>query len=261
MDSTERTVLVVEDNVVLAGCLERMLPRLQPWRVTARHSAEDALAWLQVETTDAAIVDLGLPGMAGYQLCLQMRAFFRGPILVLSVEDRENRKQRALASGADGFLAKPATPGAIASRLRALMALSERYAVPTRLPDELRVPHREDELAIGALRLARATRNLLVRGGVSSGLQLSPAEAGLLEAFARVPGRLVCRDDLHEVVSSRPWDGRSTLIDFHLHGLRKKLELLGGPFAHGVEIRSVYGEGYTLIVWRPGTDPDQAPLG
>ncbi len=98
-------------------------------------------------------------------------------------------------------------------------------------------------------------------GGVSRSLQLSPTEAGMLEAFARVPGRLVCRDDLHEVVSSRPWDGRSTLIDFHLHGLRRKLELLGGPAAHGVEIRSVYGEGFTLVIGQPGAALDEAHRG
>jgi DNA-binding response OmpR family regulator len=127
------------------------------------------------------------------------------------------------------------------------MARAARSSARRLGPEPVETASAEDALVIGSLRLERRTRNLLMGGGVTRSLQLTPAEASLLEAFSRVPGRLVCRDDLHAEVSSRPWDGRSTLIDFHLHGLRKKLELLGGPAAHGVEIRAVYGEGYTLI--------------
>ena len=247
-----RRVLVVEDNVELASLVARLLPTRQPWRVEAVHSAEEALAWLQVEAADAAIVDLGLPGMSGYELCARMRETFLGPILVWSVADEEHLEQRALACGADGFLAKPSSLDTLASRLKALMLLMERNRrdqAPATTPGA-----EGGVLILGGILLERRTRRLCVDRGVLPGrsapVVLTASEACLLEALARVPGKLVCRDELHRVLTGQPWVGRSTRVDYHLHGLRRKLALLGGQAVHGVEIRAAYGEGFVLALER-----------
>jgi len=96
-------------------------------------------------------------------------------------------------------------------------------------------------------------REFSLRGG--GNVQLTPSEVALLEAFARAPCRLVRRDDLHLALHGTPWDGRSSSLDVLLHGLRKKLESLGGPEAHGVEIRTVRGEGFVLLVGRGAGRP------
>jgi DNA-binding response OmpR family regulator len=96
-----------------------------------------------------------------------------------------------------------------------------------------------------------ARHEISLRGGGVS-VRLSRAEARLLEALARVPEKLARREDLHELLCGKPWDARSNAVDFHIHGLRRKLSSLGSPERLGVEIRTVHGDGYSLVITQPG---------
>ena len=165
MSSGGLDILLVEDHAVLARHLARSLPRYQDWRVNVSLSAEEALDWLRERSLDAAIVDLGLPGMSGYELCVHLRSFFKGPILILSAEHREVLRQRALACGADGYLVKPVDVATVARSLQALLALATRCAHGQDAAPSGPASATSERLQLGVLALDRPTGILLAGGG------------------------------------------------------------------------------------------------
>ena len=146
--------------------------------------AETAVAGLSElarKAPDAVILDLGLPDMDGQEVLQKARAFYDGPIIILSARDREVEKIDALDNGADDYVEKPFGVGELLARLRA--ALRHR----------LMRDRGEPLIRAGNIQIDLVRRMVSLRG---EPVKLSPREYDLLAALAEGNGRVLTHRQL-----------------------------------------------------------------
>jgi DNA-binding response OmpR family regulator len=219
-------VLVVEDDTEIAGVLRRALAR-DDYEVRLAGDGEAALEQAGVFQPDAVVLDLGLPGLDGMEVCRRLRAEDGGdvPILMLTARDAVQDRVEGLDSGADDYLVKPFERTELLARLRALL--------------RRRPPRGSAYLVSGDLRLNPDTREVM-RG--ERQLRLTSREFELLEHLMRNERLVVSRDQLLEEV----WDyepfAETNTVDVFISNLRRKLEAGGEPRV----LHTVRGSGYVL---------------
>jgi two-component system OmpR family response regulator len=218
-------VLIVEDEVKLAALLRRGLAE-EAHAVDVAGTGEDALWMARATQYDAIVLDLMLPGVAGIEVCRQLRkAGVWSPVLMLTARDGVEDRIGGLDAGADDYLTKPFAFAELLARLRALARRGtvERAAV----------------LDVGDLRLDPATRTVW-RGEAE--VQLSAKEFGLLETFMRRPGRVLSRHELLEHAWDYEYERRSNVVDVYVRYLREKIDR---PYGRQ-SLETVRGVGYRL---------------
>jgi two-component system OmpR family response regulator len=218
-------VLVVEDEVRMAGLLERAL-REEGHAVDVAIDGREGL-WLATENAYGAIVlDVMLPGLDGFQLCSRLRESGRwAPVLMLTARDAVGDRVRGLDAGADDYLVKPFSLLELAARLRALARRDDQS--------------RSVVLTEGDLKLDPAAKRAW-RAGTE--LRLSPKEFSLLELFLRYPGRVLTRSQIIEELWDFAYGGGSNVVDQYVNYLRRKIDV---PFGRH-DIETVRGMGYRL---------------
>jgi two-component system OmpR family response regulator len=218
-------VLVVEDEVKMAGLLKRALEE-EGYAVDVAARGEDAL-WLGTENPyDAIVLDLMLPDLDGFEVSRKLREAGRwSPVLMLTARDAVADRVAGLDAGADDYLTKPFSFAELLARLRALMrrGAGERPSV----------------LRVGDLELDPARRTVS-RDGTS--IDLTAREFALLEYLMRHPGEVLTRTQLIEHVWDFAYEGDSNVVDVYIRYLRNKVDR---PFGN-VSIRTVRGAGYRL---------------
>jgi two-component system OmpR family response regulator len=218
-------VLVVEDEVRMAGLLERAL-REEGHAVDVAADGPEGL-WLATENAYGAIVlDVMLPGLDGFQLCRRLRESGRWvPVLMLTARDAVGDRVRGLDAGADDYLVKPFSLIELAARLRALARRDDRS--------------RPVILAEGDLKLDPAAKRAW---RAAAELHLSPKEFSLLELFLRHPGHVLTRSQIIEEIWDFAYVGGSNIVDQYVNYLRRKVDV---PFERH-HIETVRGMGYRL---------------
>jgi two-component system OmpR family response regulator len=218
-------LLVVEDEPKLGALIVRAL-RAEGHAVDLCETGEDALWRAGARAYDAIVLDVGLPGIDGFETCRRLRADeVWAPVLMLTARDAVADRIEGLDGGADDYLVKPFSLAELAARLRALVrrGAAERPTV----------------LAVGDLRLDPARREAW-RGDAA--LALSAKEYALLEAFMRRPGEVLSRFVLIEQVWDESYEHRSNVVDAYVRLLRDKIDR---PFGTD-SIETVRGVGYRL---------------
>ena len=145
-------------------------------------TGRQALSEIARRPPDAAVLDLGLPDIDGQEVLRKARAFYDGPIIILSARDREMEKIEALDAGADDYVEKPFRVGEMLARLRVIMRRQSRQAEP---PPP--IVHAGD-LTIDI------PRRLVTRAGAP--VHLSPKEYELLVKLAEADGKVLTHKDL-----------------------------------------------------------------
>src|ERR1700690_1886690 len=113
-------ILVVDDERPMLRALGAHL-RARGYEVDLVESGEAALSRAATSAHDAAIVDLGLPGIDGIEVVHGLRGWTSIPIIVLSARHQDSQKIRALDAGADDYVPKPFSMGELPARLRAAL--------------------------------------------------------------------------------------------------------------------------------------------
>jgi len=176
-------LLVVEDEPKLGALIRRAL-RAEGHAVDLSETGEDALWRAGSVAYDAVVLDVGLPGIDGFETCRRLRADeVWAPVIMLTARDAVADRVEGLDGGADDYLVKPFSLAELAARLRALVRRGA-HARPA-------------VLTVGDLRLDPARREAW-RG--DSPLALSAKEYALLETFMRRPGEVLSRFALIEQV-------------------------------------------------------------
>ena len=218
-------LLVVEDDGRLAELLARAL-REQRYAVDLAGDAGDAALLAAVNPYDAVVLDVGLPGGSGLDVCRDLRERgSRVPVLMLTARDAVRDRVAGLDSGADDYLIKPFELEELYARLRALLRRQ-----PALLPAELKA----GDLVVDTRR-QRATRS-------GRDLGLTAREYALLEYLARHAGRVVGRAELTEHVWDDNHDPASNALEVCINRLRRKLDPHGSPPL----IHTRRGAGYLL---------------
>jgi two-component system, OmpR family, response regulator len=218
-------VLVVEDEVKMAALLRRGLTD-QGLTVDVAEDGERALTLARGSDYDALVLDVGLPGIDGFETCRRIRRSGIGvPVLMLtargSVEDRVD----GLDGGADDYMVKPFAFAELLARLRAL--------------GRRRDADRSSVVEVGELRLDPGTHQVW-RGDIE--IELTAKEFRLFEIFMRHPGYVLSRTQLFEQAWEHDYAERSNVIEVYIRYLRRKIDV---PFDL-VSIETVRGAGYRL---------------
>src|SRR5260221_14142386 len=117
MSKSGERILVVEDEIEILLALKRSLTA-QGFEVFTAGSGEEALEAIVHHLPALMLLDLGLPGISGLEVCRRVRAESNLPIIVLSVKDAERDKVQALDLGADDYFPKPFGINEVLARIR-----------------------------------------------------------------------------------------------------------------------------------------------
>ena len=225
-------LLLVDDDRTLAGMLGEYLD-LQGFAVEAVTSGEDALAVIANREPDLVVLDLGLPGIDGFETLARLRKDHAVPVIMLTARGEDQDRIAGLLAGADDYLPKPFNPAELAARIHAVLKRSRN----TRASDP-------PSLGFGNLELNVKRREVRVEG---SPVALTATELRILEVLLNRKGEVLTRAELTEAAVGRPLEAYDRSIDTLISKLRRKLGLAG---AEGAEIRSLRGHGYVLDLAR-----------
>jgi two-component system KDP operon response regulator KdpE len=174
-------ILVVDDEPQMHRFLGPAL-NAAGYEPVRADTGRQALAEIARKPPDAVVLDLGLPDIDGQEVLQKARAFYEGPIIILSARDREIEKIEALDAGADDYVEKPFRVGELLARLRVTMRRQSRQAEP---PPP--IVHAGD-LTIDI------PRRLVTRG--AEPVHLSPKEYELLVKLAEADGKVLTHREL-----------------------------------------------------------------
>ena len=175
------------------------------------------------------LLDLGLPGISGLEVCKRVRAQSNLPIIVLSVKDTQREKVLALDLGADDYVSKPFGMNEVLARFRVALRHTAQVESGT-----------EPVFMAGPLRVDFAQRLVQVNG---QEVKLTPTEYDLLKALIKNKGKIMTRHMLLSQVWGTGYSSESHYLHVYTGQLRRKIE--PDP-AHPRFILTISGVGYRL---------------
>jgi DNA-binding response OmpR family regulator len=222
--ANETPLVVVEDDPSIADLLDLYL-RDAGYRVLQAATGERGLELIAQHAPALAIVDVGLPGIDGFEVVRRLRARSRLPVMFLTARDDEIDRVLGLELGADDYVTKPFSPREVVARVRAILRRGE--------------PDPSDATSIEAgdgIVVDLARREVTVRG---IPVALATREFDLLAHLARHRGLVLSRPQLIAAVWGTDWYGDDRTVDVHVRQLRKKI-------GDELPLATVWGVGYRL---------------
>jgi two-component system response regulator MprA len=220
------TILVVDDDRALREALRRALT-LAGYEVQVAQDGEQALELLAQAEPDAVVLDVGLPGIDGLEVCRRVRLGSRVPILILTARDAVADRIDGLDAGADDYMVKPFDVDELKARLRALL----RRANPQ--------GEDPDSLSFAEVRLDPDRHGAQVG---DSFVELTRTEYQLLELLMLNPRRVLSHSVIYDRVWGYDFGPASNALRVYVGYLRRKLEGAGARQL----IHTVRGVGYAL---------------
>ncbi|KGI68878.1 response regulator transcription factor [Mycolicibacterium rufum] len=229
--------LVVDDEEPLAEVVASYLHR-EHFEVTVCHTGVDALSAARQVDPDVVVLDLGLPGIDGLEVCRQLRTFSDAYVVMLTARDTEVDTIVGLSVGADDYVTKPFSPRELVARIRAMLRRPRVGAPVTsgRAAVGLEAPPR----VFGPLSIDPASREVLLD---DEPVPLTRTEFDILAALSSRPGVVWSRRQLIDAVWGEPWVGNDHLVDVHVGHLRRKLRDNPGDPRFVLTVRGV---GYRM---------------
>ncbi|MET8799424.1 response regulator transcription factor [Nocardia sp. NPDC004568] len=225
--------MVVEDEAPLASLVGTYLER-DGFEATLTGDGRDAVALARQVDPDVVVLDLGLPGLDGVEVCRQLRTFSDAYIVMLTARAEEVDTLIGLSVGADDYMTKPFSPRELMARIQAML---RRPRTPTRPAGTGADPQAR---VFGDLAIDVDGREVTVGGAP---VALTRTEFDVLAALARDPGVVLTRAQLIGTVWGPSWIGDEHLVDVHIGHLRRKL---GDDATRGRYVRTVRGVGYRM---------------
>lgn len=219
-------VLVVEDEESFSDALSFMLRR-EGYEVLVASDGNEALATFDKHGADLVLLDLMLPGLAGTEVCRQIRTHSAVPIIMLTAKDGEVDKVVGLELGADDYVTKPFSSRELLARVRAVLRRHGEV-------EEMAPPAVES----GPVRMDIERHVVTVRG---TQVAMPLKEFDLLEILVRNSGRVLTRGQLIDRVWGSDYVGDTKTLDVHIKRLRAKVE--EDP-SNPVHLLTVRGLGY-----------------
>ena len=217
------TILIVEDDRNIGNLVRTYLER-DGYRVVWVRSGEEGLAELQRQRPGLVVLDVGLPGIDGFEVCRRVRDLGETPVIMLTARDEEVDRVLGLELGADDYVPKPFSPRELVARVKAVLRRTQ-----PRPPSEV--------LRLGEVELRRAAREASRSGAP---LDLTMKEFDLLACFLDNAGLALSREQLLEQVWGLEFPGGTRTVDQHVAQLRAKLD-------GALTIETLRGVGYKLV--------------
>ena len=208
MSASRPRILVIDDEPQIHRFLGPALDAAGYEPIRADTAAE-GLREIARRAPDAVVLDLGLPDLDGKEALAKARAFYHGPILILSARDRETEKIDALDLGADDYVEKPFGVGELLARLRAA------------LRRQLQADGAEPVVNVGDLTVDLVKRQVRRAG---QAIRLSPREYDLLAQLVRGAGKVVTHKQLLTAVWGPAHEHDVQYLRVFVGQIRQKIE-------------------------------------
>lgn len=227
------TILVLDDEQTIADLVEVYLKN-ENYNVRKFYSGLDALACVEHESLDLAILDVMLPDISGFDLCRKIREKHNFPILMLTAKEEEIDKINGLALGADDYITKPFRPLELIARVKAQLRRYKKY-------NSSETGGEERMLAFSGLVVNVQTHECMLD---ERPLSLTPTEFSILWVLCRSRGKVVsCEEIFREVWGDRYFCNSNNTVMVHIRHLREKMH---DSAEHPRYIKTVWGVGYKI---------------
>jgi len=223
MNAMAGTVILVEDEQSIGALVEGYLQR-EGHQVVWVRSGEEALRELTRHPVRLIVLDVGLPGMDGFDVCRQIRGRSAVPIIMLTARDEEADRVAGLEVGADDYVPKPFSPRELMARVKAVLRRGQQQP-------------RDDVLRLQDVTLWKGAREVTVD---QQQVELTGKEFDLLACLMENAGVVLSREVLLDRVWAMEYPGETRTVDVHVAQLRRKL-------GRADLIRTVRGAGYKAM--------------
>ncbi|HVB31283.1 MAG TPA: response regulator transcription factor [Gemmatimonadaceae bacterium] len=206
-------LLVIDDEVQIRRAVRNALRDLTDQVVevaTGREGIDQAAASMP----DLIVLDLGLPDMAGADVCREVRRWGTMPIVVLSARHGEEEKVNLLNLGADDYVTKPFSTLEFSARVRAQLRRFQSLSVPSHTATIT-----VDGLSIDLV------RRRVSRGAGAGAIHLTPIEWEILRTLATASGRTLTHQQIFDAVWGRAFGNPQQYLRVHITNLRRKIEI------------------------------------
>ena len=217
------TVLLVEDEDEIAELL-RMAFEREGFRFIHASSGESGLEQLRDREARVVLLDVGLPGIDGFEVCRRIRSGSDVPVIMLTARDTEIDTIVGLEIGADDYVTKPFSVRELVARTKAVLRRSEEAPVERAI------------IEIAGFSIDGGRREVIDLNGTVT--RPTAREFDLLWYLAEHAGLVLSRAQILEAVWGYDYFGETRTIDVHVRQLRKKLD--------GIPIETVWGVGYRV---------------
>jgi two-component system, OmpR family, response regulator len=231
-------ILLIDDDEQLGPPLKTYFQRFE-LELTQALKPSEGLARLRSGVFEAAILDVMLPEMDGFELCRTIRKESDIPIVMLTARGDVMDRVVGLELGADAYLPKPFEPRELVAHIQTLLRRRQGHNGPANGAPP------PDVLAFEGLTIDPARRSVVRQG---EPIELTGTEFELLHLLARESGRVFSRDDILNQLRGHEADLYTRAVDIVVSRLRKKLEPLDC-------IKTLRNAGYSLALRRVGPTP------
>ncbi len=224
-------VLIIDDEPSLIKFVGQNL-RARGYDVMDASNGLEGVKLVEEYKPDLIVLDIGMPGMDGFEVCTYVRQFSDAAIIMLTASGDERDKIRALDLGADDYLTKPFGVGELMARVRAVMRRVSQGAIPR---------ERQAGVEAGDLKVDFQRRRVTVRG---EEVKLTPTEYSLLEQLVTHPDTVLTQRELLSSVWGAEYRDDTEYLRVYVGRLRRKLE--SDP-ANPKQLVTEPGVGYRFI--------------
>jgi len=244
-------ILIVEDEAAIADTLVYAL-QAEGFATRWVTLAGEALALLENQAFDLAILDVGLPDISGFEACKRLRRFSEVPVIFLTARDAEIDRVEGLEIGADDYVVKPFSPREVAARVRVILKRTRAAAAPPLPVAALPIAALPGAALPGAALPAAeprpsapfevdAARKQIRHQGTP--IELTPHEFRLLSHLLAHPEQVFSRQQLLESIGAGTDPVYERNIDGHVKALRAKLRAVA-PDRDPIQTHRGFGYSY-----------------
>lgn len=226
-------VLIIDDEKEIAELIEIYLCN-NGYKVFKAYTGMDGLEIINKEKIQLVILDIMMPDMDGYSVCMKIRKNRNIPIIMLSAKSRTMDKIEGLSTGADDYVTKPFEPMELIARVSAQI---RRY---TYLNNDKDIKNNEDSIKVKGICINKKNHKVSFMG---KEIKLTPTEYEILLLLACNLGQIFSAEDIYkEVWKEKYFEGNNTVMA-HMWRLREKIE--ENPKEPEI-IETVWGVGYKI---------------
>lgn len=206
-----KRVLVVDDERLIVKGIRFSLEQ-DGMQVDCAYDGEEALEYAKNNTYDMVLLDVMLPKVTGFDVCLQIREFSNVPIIMLTAKGDDMDKILGLEYGADDYITKPFNILEVKARIKAIMRRTDAKKENESIPQKI---------VSGEMQLNCESRRCFIG---EKEISLTAKEFEVLELLMLNPNKVYSRESLLKLVWGSDYPGDVRTVDVHIRRLREKIE-------------------------------------
>lgn len=229
-------ILVLDDEKAIADLIELYL-RNENYETFKFYEPNGALACVEEQDIDLAILDVMLPEIDGFEVLRRIRENFTFPVIMLTAKDEDIDKISGLAMGADDYVTKPFKPLELIARVKAQLRRTQIYS-STENADK---SEQDNSITISGLTLNKDQHSCQLNG---ESIELTPTEFQILWILCANKGKVLTQEQLfQEVWEEKYYTNNNNTVMVHIRHIREKMK---DSFDKPKYIKTVWGVGYKI---------------